>query len=315
MIPLLEIQDLTVCYKKDSQSYYAVKGISFCLFPNQTLALVGESGCGKSSTACALLTRVPKTLTNCQIQGKIIFEGHNILKSSKKQKIPKMGYVFQDPYQALNPTMKIGKQIIESLLVNQKLSKDQTKMAALELMDSCGLDHPVVRFSQYPHEISGGMRQKVVLALALALDPQIIIADEPTSSLDPLVSLQILHLLQKIQKKTQAAILFISHDLSMVAKFSQQIAIMHGGKIVEYGNTQTVLSSPQHPYTQLLIDAKKNYGQNSVLQRKNPSLYLSSFCSFISDCPHAMQICLHKTPNFNIDEGYACHLIDKRKNS
>ncbi|MCC2252782.1 ABC transporter ATP-binding protein, partial [Virgibacillus sp. AGTR] len=230
----------------------AVRGVNFDLKKGETLAIVGESGSGKSVTSMALMQLLPKPHGFVK-SGEILFEGEDLVNKSTKEMQKLRGkdisMVFQDPMTSLNPTMKVGNQIIEGLIKHQNMSKQDAKKKAMELLELVGIPNPEVRINQYPHQFSGGMRQRVVVAISLACNPKILIADEPTTALDVTIQAQILELMKDIQKETDSAIIFITHDLGVVANIADRVAVMYAGKIVEIGTTDDIFYNPKHPYT------------------------------------------------------------------
>jgi oligopeptide transport system ATP-binding protein len=258
MEKLLEVKDLHISFHTFSGEVQAIRGVNFDLYKGETLAIVGESGSGKSVTTKTIMRLLPES--NSEIKnGEILFEGKNLAKLSDKamQKIrgKDISMIFQDPMTSLNPTIKIGKQIIEPIVKHQKLSKAEAKERAIEILRLVGIQQPEVRFNQYPHQFSGGMRQRVVIAIALACNPKILIADEPTTALDVTIQAQILELMKELQKKIDTSIIFITHDLGVVANVADRVAVMYGGKIVEIGTVDEVFYNPQHPYTWGLISS------------------------------------------------------------
>ncbi|MFP7168792.1 ABC transporter ATP-binding protein [Terribacillus sp. FSL K6-0262] len=249
---ILEVDNLKVSFKTHSGEVQAVRGVSFDLKKGETLAIVGESGSGKSVTTKALMGLLPKPHGFVK-EGSIMFEDKDItkLKDKSMQAIrgKELAMIFQDPMTSLNPTMKVGKQIMEGLLKHQKLGKEEAKKKAIELMNLVQIPNPEARMKQYPHQFSGGMRQRVVIAMALACNPRILIADEPTTALDVTIQAQILELMKDIQKKVETSIIFITHDLGVVANVADRVAVMYAGKIVEIGTVDEVFYNPKHPYT------------------------------------------------------------------
>jgi len=256
MSKLLEVKDLRVSFNTYNGEVQAVRGVSFDLNRGETLAIVGESGSGKSVTSNSLMRLLPEPQGFIK-EGQILLEGEDIAKKTNKemQKIrgKDISMVFQDPMSSLNPTMKIGNQIMEGLIKHQNMSKSEAKKEALELLELVGIPQPEVRINQFPHQFSGGMRQRVVVAIALACNPKILIADEPTTALDVTIQAQILELMKDIQKKTDSAIIFITHDLGVVANVADRVAVMYAGKIVEIGTVDDIFYNPKHPYTWGLI--------------------------------------------------------------
>ncbi|MCC6375205.1 MAG: ABC transporter ATP-binding protein, partial [Moraxellaceae bacterium] len=255
---LLVVNDLHVHFDNTgTQSSEPVKGVSFSLQQGEMLALVGESGSGKSLTAQSIMRLLP---SHAHYQGQILFEDEDLLLApeAKLQQLrgDKIGIIFQEPMTSLNPLHTIEKQISENILQHQTLSKSEAQQRTLELLHEVGIPEPQKRLNSYPHELSGGQRQRVMIAMALANNPRLLIADEPTTALDVTLQEQILHLLQKLQAKFGLAVLLISHDLSLVKRFAQRVAVMQQGLIVETNTTNTLFNTPQHPYTQLLLAAE-----------------------------------------------------------
>ena len=251
--PLLEVKNLRINFKTYAGLVQAVRGVDFTLAKGETLAIVGESGSGKSVTSNALMRLIPQPAGRYE-DGQILFEGKDLLKLSEREmesiRGNEIAMIFQDPMTALNPTMRVGKQIMEVVLTHKKgVSKEAAKQRAIELLAEVGIPDPERRFKQYPHEFSGGMRQRVVIAIALAAEPKILIADEPTTALDVTIQAQILELMKKIQEKNGNAIIFITHDLGVVANVADRVAVMYAGQIVEYGSSHDIFYNPKHPYT------------------------------------------------------------------
>lgn len=258
MEKILEVKDLHISFHTYAGEVQAIRGVSFDLYKGETLAIVGESGSGKSVTTKSLMRLLPES--NSKIKaGQILFDGKDIAKASEKQmqKIrgKEISMISQDPMTSLNPTMTIGKQISEPLIKHQKISKAEAKKTALRLLQLVGIPKAEERIKQYPHQFSGGMRQRVVIAISLACNPQILIADEPTTALDVTMQAQILDLMKDLQKKIDTSIIFITHDLGVVANVADRVAVMYGGKIVEIGTVDEIFYNPQHPYTWGLISS------------------------------------------------------------
>ncbi|MYL70276.1 ATP-binding cassette domain-containing protein [Halobacillus litoralis] len=252
MEKLLDVKNLHVSFDTYSGEVKAVRGVNFDVKKGETLAIVGESGSGKSVTTKALMHLIPKPPGRIK-EGEIIFEGRDLAKMTEKQmqKIrgKEMSMIFQDPMTSLNPTMKVGNQIMEGLIKHQKMNKSHARKRVLELLELVGIPDAENRMKQYPHQFSGGMRQRVVVAIALACNPKLLIADEPTTALDVTIQAQILELMKDIQKKTDSATIFITHDLGVVANVADRVAVMYAGKIVEIGTVDDIFYNPQHPYT------------------------------------------------------------------
>ena len=249
---ILEVKDLAISFKTYGGEVQAIRGVNFHLNKGETLAIVGESGSGKSVTSQAIMRLIPMPPGYFK-RGQILFDGQDIVKKTEKQMQTIRGkdisMIFQDPMTSLNPTMKVGKQITEVLFKHEQISKEAAEKRAIELLELVGIAMPEKRIKQYPHEFSGGMRQRVVIAMALAADPKLLIADEPTTALDVTIQAQILELMKEIQQKVETSIIFITHDLGVVANVADRVAVMYAGQIVETGTVDEIFYNPQHPYT------------------------------------------------------------------
>ncbi|TXL66557.1 ABC transporter ATP-binding protein [Cerasibacillus terrae] len=255
---ILEVNDLHISFHTFAGEVQAIRGVDFDLYEGETLAIVGESGSGKSVTTKSIMKLLPKH--NSEIKsGKIIFQDKDIVQATEKQMQKIRGkdisMIFQDPMTSLNPTMTIGKQIMEPLIKHGNFKKSEARKQTLKLLDLVGIPKPKIRIKQYPHQFSGGMRQRVVIAIALACAPKILIADEPTTALDVTIQGQILELMKDLQQQIETSIIFITHDLGVVANVADRVAVMYGGKIVEVGTVDEIFYNPQHPYTWGLISS------------------------------------------------------------
>ncbi|NMB27565.1 MAG: ABC transporter ATP-binding protein [Tissierellia bacterium] len=272
-----------------------------------TIAIVGESGCGKSVTANSIMKLLPMPPAFFK-GGEILFNGEDIVKKSEDemQKIRgnQIAMVFQDPMTSLNPTMKIGKQIVEGLVKHQKLSKSEAQKKAIEMLNLVAVPQPEKRITQYPHEFSGGMRQRVMIALAMVSNPQLLIADEPTTALDVTVQAQILELMKSIQDKLGMSIILITHDLGIVADMSDRVIVMYAGQILEQGLVDEIYKNPKHPYTRKLLASVPRLDMDRAerlhsIEGSPPDLYIPpKGCSFYDRCDYAMKICKDNFPNF-----------------
>mgnify|MGYP002770956444 CR=1 FL=1 len=254
---ILSVNDLSVNFRAWAGTVQAVRGVSLELHKGETLAIVGESGSGKSVTTKAMLGILPK---NASISsGEILYDGKDLTKLKEKDfyeiRGRRISLVFQDPLSALNPIMKIGKQICEALEKNQHLSKAEAKQKALSLMEDVGIPEPEIRFDQYPFQFSGGMRQRIVIAIALACDPEILICDEPTTALDVTIQSRILDKIKELKAQRDLSVIFITHDLGVVAGMADRICVMYAGRIVEWGTVDEIFYEPAHPYTWALLSA------------------------------------------------------------
>lgn len=301
---ILEVKDLHISFDTYGGEVKAVRGVSFDLNKGETLAIVGESGSGKSVTSKAVMKLIP-TPPGKYKEGQILFEGKDLVKLSDKQmqgiRGSDISMIFQDPMTSLNPTMKIGQQIMEGIVKHLKVSKAAAKERALELLRLVGIPQPEVRINQYPHQFSGGMRQRVVIAIALACNPKILIADEPTTALDVTIQAQILELMKDLQKKTNTSIIFITHDLGVVANIADRVAVMYGGKIVEVGTAEEIFYNPKHPYTWGLLSSMPSLesGENELyaIPGSPPDLLdPPKGDAFAARSEYAMQIDLEKEP-------------------
>ena len=255
---ILEVKDLNISFHTFGGEVKAIRGIDFQLKKGETLAIVGESGSGKSVTTKAIMQLLPPG--NSEIKsGQILFEGKDLTKLNDRQMQKIRGkdisMIFQDPMTSLNPTMTVGKQIMEPLIKHQGMNKKEAESRVIELLKLVGIANPELRFKQYPHQFSGGMRQRVVIAIALACNPKVLIADEPTTALDVTIQAQILELMKSLQKKIETSIIFITHDLGVVANVADRVAVMYAGKIVEIGTVDEIFYNPKHPYTWGLISS------------------------------------------------------------
>lgn len=255
--PLLEVDDLHLHLQTAEKNLPILNGLSFKIYPGEIVGLVGESGCGKSMTASALLGLLP---LSHQLTGHIYFEGHNLLalpeKAFRQLQGTRFGLILQDPGLALNPVRSIGTQLVETLCYHKKLSHKQAWEKGIEWLSRVGIGDASLRMRQYPHELSGGMKQRVLIAMSLLCQPSLLIADEPTTALDLTVQAQILDLLQDLQQQERMSILLITHDLGVVARCCQRVMVMQAGHLVEVGTVEQVLTDPQHPYTHALLQAR-----------------------------------------------------------
>lgn len=256
--PLLKIRDLSVAFEVDEGEVQALDGVNLEVRQGQTLGLVGESGCGKSVTALSVMRLLPKPMGKI-LTGSISFEGKDLLKLSPEEmrdmRGNEIGMIFQEPMNALNPVKKIGDQLSEVYLLHQKVNKKQAWKKSIDMLDKVGISSPETRVFEYPHQLSGGMRQRVVIAMALACKPKLIIADEPTTALDVTVQAQILRLLEDLQVKLGSSVLLITHDLGVIAETCDEVCVMYAGRIVERATTRELFANPRHAYTRGLLSS------------------------------------------------------------
>jgi oligopeptide transport system ATP-binding protein len=302
---ILEIKDLKISFKTFFGEVEAVRGINFDVGKKETVAIVGESGCGKSVTANSIMQLLPMPPAFFK-GGEILFNGENLLNKTEKemQKIRgnKISMVFQDPMTSLNPTMRIGDQIVEGLKKHRKLTAKEAEKKAIEMLELVSVPQPEKRVKQYPHEFSGGMRQRVMIALAMVCTPELLIADEPTTALDVTVQAQILDLMKKLQDKLDMSIILITHDLGVVADMSDRIVVMYAGQIVESGLTDDIFKNPHHPYTKRLLASVPSLDMSKdeplhAIDGTPPDLYIPpKGCAFYDRCDRALKICKDYMP-------------------
>ncbi|MCF6464540.1 ABC transporter ATP-binding protein [Clostridium sp. Cult2] len=317
MEKLLEVKDLAVSFQTFFGEVEAVRGVNFHVNKKETVALVGESGCGKSVTASSIMQLLPMPPAFYK-HGQILFDGEDIVQKSEKemQKIRgnEISMIFQDPMTSLNPTMRVGKQIVEGLVRHQKLSSSEAEKKAVEMLDLVSVPQPDKRIKQYPHEFSGGMRQRVMIALAMVSNPKLLIADEPTTALDVTVQAQILDLMKDIQDKLGTSIILITHDLGVVADMSDRVIVMYAGQLLEEGTVDEIFKNPKHPYTRKLLgsvprlDMDRSESLHSI-EGTPPDLYIPpKGCPFFDRCDEAMVICKGHMPerNHHTDSHYSC---------
>jgi oligopeptide transport system ATP-binding protein len=299
---LLEIKNLSVTFTTDSGTLNAVRNVDLSVNPGEIVGLVGESGSGKSTIAQAIMKLFSyDDIVN--VTGSILFNGDDLIPKSSKEMTRlrggKIGLIFQDSGSSLNPTMTIGDQIIEGMRKHKKMSKDEAYTRAVELLFNLGINHPVERIEQYPYQLSGGIRQRVMFAIATCCQPELLIADEPTTSLDVTTESQVLQLL----KNLDMSLLFISHDLNLISKICDRVYVMYAGQIVESNETENLFSSPLHPYTQALLHSMPSLSINrnaplEVIQGSPPNPFQTpGGCAFHPRCSAAMKICQKMDPS------------------
>jgi peptide/nickel transport system ATP-binding protein/oligopeptide transport system ATP-binding protein len=302
-VPLLEVDNLNLTLCNGSNTFNILHNLSFAIYPGEIVGLVGESGCGKSLTASAILGLLP---ASHKIKGRLIFEGQDLLAMSPQQlsqlRGSRLSLILQDPALALNPLIPIGSQLIEGLCYHKKMARQQAFEKGIQWLSRVGIGDARERMRQYPHEISGGMKQRILIAMALICQPSLLIADEPTTALDVTVQAQILDLLHLLQEEERMSMLLITHDLGVVAQCCQRVIVMYAGQLVEMNSVAQIFSSPQHPYTQALLKSRCSLGQSSdqpliCLEGHPPHLQQEmSGCAFVSRCASAMRICQRQRP-------------------
>ncbi len=318
MSHLLEINNLRTHFFTREGVVHAVDGISYTVDRGKTLGIVGESGCGKSVGAMTIMKLIPMPPGRI-VEGEILFEGKDLTKASERQLQSIRGndiaMIFQDPMTSLNPVLRIGYQLTEGMRIHLGMSKQEAQERAVELMDAVGIPAGRNRLDDYPHQFSGGMRQRVMIAMALSCDPKLLIADEPTTALDVTIQAQIIDLLEQLQDQFGMAMLLITHDLGVVAGVSDDIVVMYAGKIVEHTDTDELFGNPQHPYTEALLGSIPRLDDTRRRELANipglpPDLVNPpSGCRFHPRCRYATQICVDKEPPLAPYDGGPGHLV------
>ena len=302
--PLLDVQDLKTYFFTRTGVVKAVDGVSFTLEPGETLGIAGESGCGKSITALSIMGLVPKPAGRT-VGGRVLLEGEDLLtKSSQEMQAIRgreLGMILQDPMTSLNPLFTVGNQVFETLRQHSSGTSSGLRARALELLQQVKIASPETRLRDYPHQMSGGMRQRVVGAIAMSGTPKVLIADEATTSLDATIQYQYLQLLKEIQRETGLAIVFITHDFGIVAKMCDKVIVMYAGRVVESSNTRDLFNEPAHPYTEALMrsvpDVDEDVDFLYSIEGQPPALdQLPEGCSFAPRCPYVFDRCLKETP-------------------
>lgn len=306
MEKILEVKNLNVSFNTYAGEVKAVRGVSFELNKGETLAFVGESGCGKTVTAKSILRLLKPPFAVIKPESRIVCNGKDVLKMNEKElcefRGDEVGMIFQDPMTSLNPTMTVGNQIMESLMIHKKLDKKAAREEAIRMLKMVNIPSPEKRIDNYPHEMSGGMRQRVMIAIALACNPNVLIADEPTTALDVTIQAQIMDLMMDLKNEMNTAIILVTHDLGVVANFADRIQVMYAGEVVERGTTKEIFNESKHPYTWALLNSVPRLGSESkeelyALGGTPPDLLLPlNHCPFADRCEYCMPICKERKP-------------------
>jgi peptide/nickel transport system ATP-binding protein len=318
--PLLEVKNLSVHFPTEDGLVKAVDGVSFSLLPGETLGVVGESGSGKSVSFLTVMGLISSK--QAIIEGEILFEGQDLLTipadEMRNVRGEKISMIFQDPMTSLHPYYKVGDQIAEAVRVHQRVSKQEAHEQAVEMLRRVGIPRPDERADQYPHEFSGGMRQRAMIAMALSLNPDLLIADEPTTALDVTVQAQILDLLDRLKQEFNAAIVIVTHDLGVVAEHCDHIQVMYAGKIVEAGDRRDIYYGAHHPYTWGLLASIPRLNDSDIKERLVPIrglppslIFVPPGCAFHPRCPHVFDRCRTEVPELLPADGHhasRCHL-------
>lgn len=321
---LLEVKNLRTYFFTDDGVSKAVDDVSYSVDPKETLGVVGESGCGKSVTALSIMRLIPDP-PGKTVGGEILFEGKDLLKISEEEmraiRGNKIGMIFQEPMTSLNPVFTVGNQIEESILLHEKVSKEEAKNRAIEMLKKVGIPAPEQRYREYPHQLSGGMRQRIMIAMALACNPSILIADEPTTALDVTVQAQILELIKSLQESLGMGVILITHDLGVIAETADKVAVMYASHIVEYSIADEIYYNPLHPYTVGLLGSipKLNIESDRLMTIEGtvpiPTNYPQG-CNYAARCPYATPLCLSDEPlliEHETGHWAACHHWDEVK--
>jgi peptide/nickel transport system ATP-binding protein len=300
--PLLEVKDLKVQFRTEDGVVKAVDGVSFALTQGEVLGIVGESGSGKSVTMMSVLRLINDP--NMRVEGEVIYKGRDVMKLNKNQmqeiRGAEISMIFQDPMTSMNPVYRVGDQIAETILTHQDIDKRSAHRRAIDLLGQVGIPQPDRRVDDYPHQFSGGMRQRAMIAMALANNPDVLIADEPTTALDVTIQAQILELIDRLKDEFNSAVILITHDLGVVADIADRIAVMYAGRIVEFGEKREVFYDPQMPYTWGLLgsiprlDRPKQERLHSIEGAPPSLINLPQGCKFRPRCPHAFEKCLEE---------------------
>jgi oligopeptide/dipeptide ABC transporter ATP-binding protein len=313
--PLLEVRDLSVSFRTQDGTVHAVDNVSFTVNRGEVLGIVGESGSGKSVTAMTLMRLILDQ--NAVFSGEVLFDGRDLMQLSQHDMLQvrgtKIAMIFQDPMTSLNPVYRVGWQIEEQLRAHQDISAKQARRRTLELLGAVGIPNPQARVDDYPHQFSGGMRQRVMIAMGISCNPDVLIADEPTTALDVTIQAQILELIGNLQREFDSAVVLITHDLGVVAEVANRVAVMYAGRIVEYAEVGELFRRPQHPYTWGLLGSisrmdRPRQRRLAAITGQPPSLIsLPAGCSFRPRCPHAFDRCRTERPDLAARSG-AGHL-------
>ncbi len=313
---LLEVKNLVIHYETDDAIVEAVNDISFEIHTGETLGLVGETGAGKTTTALGVLRLIPNPPGRV-VQGEILFDGQDVVKMSEAQmrklRGNRISMIFQDPMTALNPALTVGEQVAEVIRLHQKCSKLEAYNRAVEMLEMVGIT--AERYKDYPHQFSGGMKQRVVIATALACNPQLLIADEPTTALDVTIQAQVLDMIRKLQKKNNTSMLLITHDLGVVAETCDRVAVIYAGQIVETGTLDQIFDNPCHPYTRGLFDSLPSLTAGERRLKPIPGLMpdpsaLPSYCSFYDRCSRHCENCRKGEPHvIEVEPGHLVRCI------
>jgi len=323
--PLLSIKDLRITFRTRSESVCAVDGVSFDVYPGETLGVVGESGSGKSVTMLSVLRLIPPS-SRVVTSGQVLFRGKDLLQASKREirgiRGRHIALISQDPMTCLDPVLKVGRQVREAIVAHQSLAAAETDRRGVELLQTVGIPEPAHRYAQFPHEYSGGMRQRAMIAMGMANAPSLLIADEPTTALDVTIQAQIMEVLRAAQRETRASMVLVSHDLGLIAEMADRVVVMYAGRVVECADVRAIFSSPRHPYTLGLIGSLPQTTGNEQWLRPIPGsppdlAAVPSGCPFHPRCflSRGRQVCRTTRPELSSvgsgEHRAACHFVDE----
>ena len=320
---VLEVKDLVTTFRIGKKEYEVLRGISFDINENETVCMVGESGCGKSVTTLSVMDLLPNN--GRVVSGSIKLNGQELTELSPKERNAlrgkQMGMIFQEPMTALNPLLTIGRQLTEGLRLHKGLSKEEAWKVAVTYLEKVGIANPETRMKQYPFQLSGGLRQRIMIAMVMAVEPSLLIADEPTTALDVTIQKQVLVLLNKLKKDVSTGILFITHDLGVVAEIADRVIILYSGRKVEEGSIETIFAKPLHPYTVGLMKAVPNVDEDDFDIQPIPGTFPNiteeiGGCRFHPRCPYATERCRTEVPaELEIEPGHtvSCHKVEEER--
>ena len=320
---VLEVKDLVTTFRIDKKEYEVIRGVSFDVEENETVCMVGESGCGKSVTTLAIMDLLPNN--GRVVSGSIKLNGQELTGMSAKERSAlrgkQMGMIFQEPMTALNPLLTIGRQMTEGLRLHRGMSKKEAWAAAVEYLEKVGIANPEDRMRQFPFQLSGGLRQRIMIAMVMAVQPSLLIADEPTTALDVTIQKQVLVLLNKLKKDVSTGVLFITHDLGVVAELADRVVILYAGRKVEEGPINDIFSSPMHPYTVGLMKAVPNVDEDEFDIQPIPGVFPNiteeiGGCRFHPRCPYATDRCRSELPaEIEVSPGHvvSCHKVEEER--
>lgn len=322
MSNLLEVKNLKTAFTTDDKTTQVVRGVSFDINKGEIVGIVGESGCGKSVTSLSIMRLLKGTSGEVQ-EGEVLFHQKDLLGVSEKEmrgiRGKSISMIFQDPMTSLNPVLKIGRQLVQGIMLHLKYSKSEARKYAIDMLESVGIPRAESIMNEYPHQLSGGMNQRVMIAMSMSCKPELLIADEPTTALDVTIQAQILELMKKLRDEQDTTIMVITHDLGVVSELCDRVIVMYAGRVVETGSTEEIFNDPKHPYTEGLIKSMPKIGQDQERlyaipgQVPDPS-NMPKGCKFAARCPYAMDICREEEPALKREDNereHRCWLLQE----